>query len=127
MTVRWVIRDTVTDESITVPVNPNKMGSPTAARTLKWSFAPDGVLRGIDTGAERPVSWTFSGVLLDKNHYDLLLAWAQRDTVLHITDHLDRTFEVIIERYDPIERRPSGTRPWRATYTITCLLLKAIG
>jgi hypothetical protein len=126
MTVRWTFTDTETDETITVPVNPNKMSSPTAARTLKWSHAPDGVLRGIDTGAERPVSWTFSGVIFTKSHYDLLLTWAQRDTVLEISDHLGRTFEVIIEQYDPVERRPTGTKPWRATYTISCLLLREI-
>ena len=73
-----------------------------------------------------PVEWTFGGVLLTKDHYDSLLEWTKKLTVVRITDHLLRTFEVIITRFDPVERLPTATRAWRADYTMTCLLLKEV-
>lgn len=126
MTVRWVFTDTDTAETATVELNPNKMDTPTTPRSLTWGFSSDGVLRGVDLGNDSPAEWSFSGAILTKSHYDLLLSWAQRDEILHVTDHLARTFEVLIRQFDPVERLPNATRPWRADYAMTCLLLKEI-
>lgn len=126
MTVRWIFTDTATAETATVVINPNAMESPTTARQFEWGFSIDGQLRGAETGPAQPAEWSFSGVILTKNHYDMLLAWSQRDEVLHVTDHLARTFEVLITKYDPVERLPTRARPWRADYAMTCLLMKEI-
>lgn len=123
-TVRWKFFDTETNESITLPLNPNKADATTAAREFAFGYSPDGVLRGFDPGPDKPMSWTFSGVILEKAHYDLLLAWAKRSSVLVITDHVGRVVEVLIEKFDPIERPASRRYPWKADYTMTCLLLK---
>lgn len=129
--VRWTFFDTVTSETATVMLNPNAMSSTSQPRNMEFSMpAPGGwagtQLRGIDLISQQPHSWTFEGVILAKAHYDMLVDWSSRLHVLQITDHLGRTFETIIQKFDPVERLPTKTKPWRADYTMTCLLLAEI-
>ena len=126
--VRWRFEDPATSEVWHVPINPKEMSSPTSPRSMRYAF---GSYWGVDRirGIDKPsgvTEWSFGGVLLTKEHYDSLLEWAQKLTVVRITDHLERTFEVIITRFDPIERLPTATRAWRVDYTMTCLLLKEV-
>lgn len=124
---RWLLHDPGAVESVRLPLNPNKMDSPTRPRNMTWAFSSfgDQKIRGFDTPGPA-TDWNFSGVLLTEAHYTLLLDWTKRLVPLHITDHLGRTFEVVIKKYDPVERPTSRLRPWRCDYTITCLLLGEI-
>lgn len=126
--IRWILTDVDTGDSVRVPINPYEMSSPTESRSMSWAWgaAPGAVMRGVDLGSDRATEWTFTGVLLTKSHYDLLLSWTKRLATVQITDHLDRTFETIIQKFDPIERLPTAHREWRADYTITCLLLRRV-
>lgn len=122
--VRWRFEDMENNDTVVVPLNPNEMSTPTRARLMQW-----GSYRGNLKGQERsgpPAEWSFTGVLLTESHYDLLLAWTKRLHVLRVTDHLDRTFEIIIQKFDPVERPRAALREWRADYTMTCLLLRRI-
>jgi hypothetical protein len=125
---RWILTDVGTGESVRVPINPREMSSPTTARSMQyaWGAAPGAVMRAIDNGVDQPTEWTWTGVLLTKAHYDLLLAWTKRLATVQITDHLGRTFETIIQKFDPVERLPTAHREWRADYTMTCLLLRRV-
>lgn len=127
--VRWKFHDTTNSDVVSLPLNPNQMSTPTTPRNMSWAagvkvglFSP----RGIDNPMDNPTQWTFGGVILTQSHYELLLAWAQRLTILHVDDHLGRTFEIMIQKFDPVERLPTATQPWRVDYTMTCLLLKEI-
>lgn len=127
-TVRWTFTEPVSGDTLVVPINPNKMDSPTQERSMTYSFGSkwgQERIRAIDKGGQ-PTTWTFSGVLLTKEYYDSLLEWTKRLEVVRITDHLGRTFEVVITKFDPTERLPTPTKPWRADYTMSCLLLKEI-
>lgn len=133
--VRWIFRDISDGESVVLPLNPNKMSSPTFQRNMEFAWGTraneswsGGIsrIRAIDNGQGQPTTWTFEGVILKESHYNLLLAWTKRLQVLHMTDHLSRTFEVIIQRFDPIERLPSATNAWRVDYSMSCLLLREI-
>ena len=129
MTVRWKFEDRETDEIVYLPINPREMSSPTIGRQMQYAWGSSAGrerIRAIDLGVQQPTTWTFTGVILTKSHYDLLLEWADRLHVLRVTDHLDRTFEIIIQKFDPIERLPTATRSWRADYTMECLLLKEL-
>lgn len=126
--VRWKFQDLVDDSEIFLPINPNKASAPTSPRSLTWAA---GSRAGLDRlrvfeQPSRPAEWTFGGVIHTKEHYDLLLEWAARLHRIRITDHLGRMFEVLIQRFDPVERIPTATKPWRATYTMTCLLLDEV-
>ncbi len=124
-TIRWKLTDTAANETVTLPLNPNEMSTPTFLREVQY-FMGGGRAAGLDRGPSQPTSWTWSGVILTKAHYDLLLAWAQRGVYLRVEDHLGRMFGIIIESYEPIERLPTPAKPWRATYTMTCLLLEVL-
>lgn len=122
---RWILEDPSV-ESIRVPLNPNKMDSPTRPRNMAWAWGNrDTGLRGFDSPGPA-TDWSWGGVLLTEAHYLLLLEWTKRLVPLHITDHLGRTFQVVIKKFDPVERLPTKLRPWRVDYTMTCLLLKEI-
>lgn len=123
--IRWRITEPVSTDAAIVQINPNKMDAPTTARTMTFAWGEKwglDIMRGIDRPTP-PRSWTFGGVLLTEAHYNLLLTWTKRLQVVHITDHLGRTFKVVIQKFDPVERLPTATKPWRADYTMTCLLL----
>lgn len=126
--IRWTFRDMSTGEVVRVPINPREMTSPTVSRNMTWAWgaAPGAVMRGIDLTNDQPGEWSFTGVLLTKSHYDLLLDWTRRLTTVQITDHLERTFETIIQKFDPVERLPTATREWRADYTMNCLFLRRV-
>lgn len=123
---RWMFRDMDTNETAYVRINPNKMDSPTTARNLNFAQGTRygaARIRGFETPPSTPATWTFGGVILTQDHYDMLQEWSDRDVVLRVTDHLERTFEIIIESFDVIERLPTMTRDWRADFTMNCLLL----
>lgn len=128
LVVRWTFTDTTTDEKVVLPINPNEASPPSSARTFQWAWGSRQGLnrvRGISRPTP-PTEWTFGGVIRTKEHYDLLLEWSKRDSIVHVTDHLERTFEIMIKGFEPTERLPTGSTPWRATYTMTCLLLKEV-
>lgn len=119
---RWTFTDTVTGDSVVLPVNPNKMDSPTFARDITWAWNTSHGMAGVQS-SPTSTQWSFGGVILTQEQYSLLLNWANRLSILQITDHLNRTMQVIITHFDPVERQTSATRPWLADYTMTCLLI----
>lgn len=116
MTARWIFHDPVAVETYTVPINPNAMTSPfpkTAKQTLPASPV-DGRVRALST--PQPVEWQFSGVIRTQAHYDALLAWVRKQNPVEITDHLGRTFTVLLTTFDPQDQRTPLTTKW--TYTV---------
>lgn len=128
VTVRWVFADST--ESWTVPINPDQMDSPHTTRDVQ---AANG---GVKVTAirrprlfERPSpakEFSFGGVIRTKEHYDELLRWTKKNGPIQISDHLGRTFEVLITSFAPTDRRVTQGVPWRARYTMTCLLLRRV-
>ena len=136
-TVRWQFHDSHESESWTLPMNPNAMTSPHAMRQYKYGH-------GVDRGLNRirvfelphdPISWEFSGYIRTKQHHDELRRWADKQHEIEITDHLDRTFEVIIQHYAPEDRvigevplssSLSDERRWRMRYKMTALILRRV-
>lgn len=124
--VRWTFFDPDGEEAVILPINPNTMAAPQTPREMRFAFGSrwgQDRIRGIDSRPSTPPQWTFGGVILSQAHYELLLEWTQRLVPIHITDHLGRTFEVVLQQFDPVERLPTARHPWRADYTMTCLLL----
>lgn len=141
MTVRWRFEDPAGPDEVILPLNPNEMSSPSPGRSVQSAWTSRWVSRGtsgadaddgfgrprlIDSGQLSPIEWSFGGVIRNESHYELLLEWTKACRVLRVTDHLGRTFEIIIQKFDPVERRPTPTNEWRANYTMNCLLLKRI-
>lgn len=120
-TVRWTLTEKATDETWQMPANPNTMSPLPNSKSL--SVTPGG---RIFESAEPAQSFQWGGVILHQAHYDALAAWARKPGVIVVTDHLQRTFEILIEAFRPAPepgRRP-GVR--RQKYTMTALLLRRL-
>ena len=129
MTQRWVFAEVGTANTWTVPLNPDSMSSPIAQRTLTSAFAAyQGSPRTPSTMMRTPAStqWEFSGVIRTKAHHDDLIAWCRKPGKVRITDHLGRTFEVMISDIEIADRRPTPNTPWRLRYTVTASILRRI-
>lgn len=116
MTTRWVFNDAVAVEAYTVPINPNAMTSPfgkTQKETLPASPV-DGRVRALSR--RQPIEWQFSGVIRTQAHYDALLRWVTKPNPVEITDHLGRTFTVLLTAFEPEDQRVKLATKW--TYTV---------
>lgn len=125
---RWIFHDTVTDEVWTVPINPDSMTSPEPKRALSpVPGHPKNLLRprALRTASD-PTPWSFSGAIRTQTHLDTLNQWASREVAVDITDHIDRTYRVYIEKFTPVQRRTHNTygtltSHWRYTVDTTIL------
>lgn len=112
-----------------MPLNPNSMTSVTFDKQLDTFVG--GVhntlteVRTIQSAAPAK-DWSFGGVIRTKAHYDGLVYWAKKSGKVRVTDHLGRTFEVLIRQFDPEDRKPTGTVAWRLQYTMKTLLLRRV-
>lgn len=127
--VRWTFKDTKTGETAVFYFNPHEATSPSFPRDFMYAWGsasgPDRI-RVMERPLSNPPQWTFTGHVYSVEHYAFMLTWAERDTILRVTDHVGRTFETMIQKFEMIEKRPTATRPIRGTYSITCLLLREI-
>lgn len=135
---RWILWDP--DDPSILPyyldINPNRMGSPNiaknfdharSARQPKDTISIAGMARTRSfKRPSPPATWEFGGVILTQAQHDVLLEWSKRDGKVNITDHLGRTFEVMMQQFDPVERRPTALKQWRFDYTMRVLLLRQL-
>ncbi len=126
---RWHFQNPVTGEDWSHPINPNAMTSPHRPREVVTTAGagPHGSFEsGLLTRVPppQPKQWEFSGVIRTESHYQDLDRWAHMETPIYITDHLDRTWEVVIETFVPEDRQPTYRVPWRYRYTMRCLLMR---
>lgn len=126
MTVRWVLHDVATDESWTMPINPDSMSSPLSKRVLRVTTGQIGGRKRVFQTPPQPQEWEWSGVIRTKAHYDALVDWAKRSVEVDVTDHLERTFRVFINAFVPEERPPTPQTPWRGRYTMKTTILGRI-
>lgn len=122
MTIRWTFTDTATNETYTLPINPNTM-SPVGARvSLKRVRGIYGVVstRQVPTQTE----FSFGGVINTQAHYDALLTWVAKTVAVIVTDHLGRSFRVYLDSFVPTDRSPRPSLRTRWTYTVKATLLE---
>jgi hypothetical protein len=133
---RWIIQDLQASptESWTMPMNPREMTSPIQDRAFEtaygvkaWGTGEGGLNRLRTVESSTPaLEWSFTGFIRDKAHYDQLAYWARKDGKVRITDHLGRTFEVLMQAWLPTDRKPTPNSPWRLQYQMKTLLLRRI-
>lgn len=123
--VRWQFYDPVEDETWTMPINPDSMTSPLRVRARSALHAHGGelVVSDGDPGAH---AWDFGGVIRTKAHHDALIDWATRDRAIDVTDHLERTFRVVVTACEIADRRPTPRTQWRLRYVMRTLILEAL-
>jgi hypothetical protein len=134
---RWKFTDRHESESWTMPVNPNTMTSPWEVKNMVYAHGERiGLerIRAVQLPSEI-VRWEFGGVIYTKEHHDELLRWTKKQHEVQVSDHLGRTFEVVLQNYAPEDRTvkqwPEGAslshwRRWRMRYTMTALILRRV-
>lgn len=121
--VRWKLQDMLTNEVHTVELNPNEMGGYLFPKSFEFGVFGGGRVRGM-RAPRQPLEWTFGGVVRTETHHDSLINWHDRAGKVQVTDHLGRTFEVMIRSLEMKDRRPAGNDTWRFQYVFNCLLLR---
>ena len=127
-TQRWVLTEVDTGDTWTMPINPDSMTSPVLERSMTTTYGSNvgtARLRTFVTPS-RALDWSWSGVIRTKAHHDALEAWSRKPGKVRVTDHLGRTFEVMLQGFEPTDRKPTPTTPWRLRYTMKTLLLRRI-
>ena len=125
--VRWTFTDPYTDETWVHTINPDQATSPFPVTTGTYGA---GVRTGLTAARTilpplKAVEWTFGGAIRSQAHHDELVSWARRGPV-HLTDHLGRTFVVVLTGLDVTERKPTKTLNTRWRYTMRALLLRQL-
>lgn len=123
--IGWRLEDAVEGTVEIFPINPNEGAAPKYAKQLTKTTTTAGGVQGqviIFEGADQPIEFSFSGVLLTQQHYEFYYrAWSKRHPV-RLTDDLGRTFTIYIESFTPTRVR-SRTYPWRHTYQATAVII----
>lgn len=123
--MRWIWYDPRLDETWSMDRNPDQMTTPHPPKNSTIFSRSIGGLNSIGNGVSRvlqfrqtPFEWQFSGNIRTQAAHDLLMSWVKRSNRLHITDHLDRTWEVRIDACDVEEQRQSHSNAWKFRYTV---------
>jgi hypothetical protein len=125
---RWTLTDPATSEVWQMPINPDQMTSPHPMRNLTTAYGVYKALAMPRTFEQKPQAarWEWQGVIRSEDHYDTYVHWAKKPGLVRVHDHLNRTWEVMIESFEPDESRPSARTDWRYRYTVKCLIIRRI-
>lgn len=128
MTVtRWVFFDPADSSTYTVACNPNSMSSPYPDKgTSVGVQSPPTLQYRVSRGPVLPADWTFGGRIYTQAHHDALKTWVAKDHIVHVTDHLGRTFQVLFKEFAPTERLATATNTHRYEYEVRALVLGQI-
>lgn len=127
LTTRWRFYDPELDETWVVPINPDSMSNPLKPKTLSYGrHAGSNARYATLKQLPRPVEWEFAGVIRTQTHHDTLDDWLGRRRIIQITDHISRTFEVMLTSFEVTERKPTKTNAWRLRYSMKALLLRQL-
>lgn len=121
MTTRWTF--TTTGDSMTLEVNPFEMNDSqggAAVREYSRTLAGDFVA---SSSPSELVEWAWTGNTYTQAQYQSLDAWARKQTPVQITTHLGRTYRVYMKSFEPEDRTPTQTKPWRHRYTMRAMVL----
>lgn len=130
--VRWQFIDyQQSDPSYSFETNPNVMDTPhrqdSLTVTARSASVPLDVTKNAGTarviqGKLVPLDWTFGGVVLSRSQYLAFNAWLHKGRRIHIVDHFDRTWAVLLTGIDWQEAKKTPNYPWRFHYTFHGLL-----
>jgi len=125
--VAWEFTDLVTNDTYSLPVNPNDGGSPSFRKNISYQVtaAPDGKVLMFE-GRDEPMQSQFSGVILTEEQYEAFVEWYSKRHQIKIKDDLGREFVCYITSFDP-KRKRSALHPWKHDYTCEYTIIDWVG
>lgn len=124
--VRWTLTEKGTATSWVMPLNPNTMSALPKNRSLTSVSSPKQDRPRTFQGRMPATEFTWGGVILTQSHYDNLVLWSQKPGVIVVTDHLGRSFEVIISKFLPEQEPRHLPSDWKQKYEISALFLRRL-
>jgi hypothetical protein len=115
---RWSLDDGAGDV-YSFEVNPNEMSSPWEDINVVASVTTAGNFL-LTQGSRQAKQFTFSGVLLTKDQYDVMVTWLQKKRRVYLIDHFGRRLIVFLTSFNPTPKRRVG---WKHQYEMTMLVL----
>lgn len=125
MVQRWKLTEYANPaETWTMPINPYEMGSIIAPKNVsaKPVLSSNGASLLFE-GSREPQPWSFSGAILDYQHYEDLLRWFDKRQRVFLDDHFARRLTIYIVDFAPIPKRRRN-RYWSHDYTVQAYILK---
>ncbi len=123
---RWIL-SSVDLGTIEWYLNPNSGGLPVWEKQLDVTSSAGGA-PVIFEGRQRPITMPFSGVILEKDHWDFFLEWYESGYAVQITQDLrdeSNTRLVIpyayLTKFAP-KRKVRHSHPWAADYDCEALV-----
>lgn len=131
-TQRWLFQEisaagTIVD-SYNVPINPITMDAFPLERRLQTAWPAKNVqdrMRSFATPQPSP-TWSFGGSIRTQAHYDALREWARKDNVVRVTDHMNRSFELILSQFKPDRKAGKRRGDYRMKYQMTAQFLRRL-
>ncbi len=113
---RWELIDPIAHAFYTVPINPETMSTPHAARVFSTQHSTSPTGRTITfEGGTVAVDWDVSGTILTQAYYEAWEYYQGLNRRFWVIDHLDRIWLVTLESFDATPKR-SSTNPWAFGY-----------
>jgi hypothetical protein len=111
MVNKWTITDGTF--TMTFQFNPYTMSSPYAPKDLSVDTASMLVVKRPGPANE----WTFTGNVYNDEEYNKLVDWHEKDMILELTDHLQRTWQIVSVDLNMTDRRNTARNSERYDYT----------
>lgn len=123
MTRRWTFYDPVESNTYQFQVNPNAGGTPAQKKTITTqpTLAPGGKTLCFE-GADEPLTFEWSGVLLDESQFNAFRTWYNLRYQIQLTDDLGRQYYIYITGFD-FKRERAAHHAFKHTYTAKATLL----
>lgn len=123
---QWILTDPLDSSTYALPHNPREASSPGPHRRQTETFAPVGADIPFARSTPVLVEWTFSIRYYDATEVAALRDWCRKKRLIHITDHLGRTYEVVVMRGEAVEALPSRRRPNRGVFNVACNVVRRV-
>jgi hypothetical protein len=108
---KWTLSDGV--QTMTFKFNPYTMSSPYTPKSITIDTIQQMTVMNPAPGSE----WNFQGYIYSQVEYDKFVYWYNKDTLLTLTDHLGREWEVVSSKLDITDRRNTARNSNRYEYT----------
>lgn len=108
--MRWIFTNPANAATYQMEVNPVRMSSPHKDSRTEVGWTSHIGDRVFSKRSQRPPKeWQFSGIARTQAQHDALKSWFDVGNEVHITDHYNRTWKVVVVQFSPSERA------WRVT------------
>lgn len=123
---QWIFTDPLDASTYMLPHSPREASSPEPRRRQTETFAPVGADIAYARSTPSLVEWTFAIRYYNATEVAALRDWCRKKRLIQITDHLGRTYEVVVLRGEAVEGIPSPRRSNRGVFNAACNVVRRV-